>query len=105
MILKKANIAAPTLPKQTVDVPELGGEVVVRGLLLKDRLALFADADAGQAQVSKLLAATVVDADNEPVYTAAQWEEFGAAHFAASLRLFDVSRKLSGLDAEAAEKN
>lgn len=104
-ILKKANIQAPTLPKETVDVPELGGEVVVSGLLLKDRIELFAAAETGGAQLSRLLAATVLDADGVPVYTQEEWEQFGAQHFAAALRLFDVARRLSGLDAEVAKKN
>ncbi len=104
-VLKKANIAAPVLPKETVDVPELGGEVIVRGLLLSERLALLSEAENGEAKLSSLLAATVVDADGAAVYDAQQWEEFGARHFAAALRLFAVAKRLCGLDAEVAEKN
>lgn len=104
-LLKKAEIPAPVLPQETVDVPELGGEVIVRGLLLKDRIALFSAAESGGAQLSRLLAATVVDADQVPVYTTEQWEQFGAQHFGAALALFGVARRLSGLDAEVAEKN
>lgn len=107
-LLKKSQIASPVLPKETVDVAELGGEVVVRGLLLSERLALYAGAgDDGRvfAQIPVLLAQTVVDADNAPVFDAAQWEAFGAQHMEAALRLFAVAKRLSGLDAEAAAKN
>lgn len=104
-LLKKDNIPAPVLPKEVVEVAELGGDVVVRGLLLKDRLSLFKAADDGAAHVSKLLSATVIDADDQPVYSEQQWEEFGSKNFAAVLRLFDVARRLSGLQAEVATKN
>jgi hypothetical protein len=104
--LKKADIKPPVLPKETVEVPELEGEVIVRGLLLRDRIALFAGADSDNtAQLSKLLAATVIDIDGVQVYTADQWEEFGAKNFDACIRLFNVARRLSGLNAEVAQKN
>ena len=104
-ILKKSQIPAPVLPTEAVEVPELGGEVVVRGLLLKDRLALFLDSDKGHANLSRLLAATVRDGDGLPVFSADEWEVFGTQNFEAVVRLFSVARRLSGLDAEIAEKN
>lgn len=107
MALKRDQIAAPVLPKEAVEVPEMGGEVVVRGLLLRERLALFDDAKGGEryGHISAVLAACVVDADGRQVWSAEQWEQFGARHFEAALRLFDVARRLSGLDAEERKKN
>lgn len=105
-LLKKANIPAPVLPKETVEVPELGGEVVVRGMLLRERIDLFFDAEKnGHGHLSKVLAATVIDADGVPVYTRDEWEQFGARNTSAVLRLFEVAKRMSGLDAEAATKN
>lgn len=105
-LLKKSEIATPVLPRETVDVPELGGEVVVQGMLLRDRIGLFFDAEkTGHGQLCKVLAVTVVDADGVQVYTQDEWEAFGAKHAAAVIRLFDVSRRLSGFDAEVAAKN
>jgi len=105
--LKKSEIKAPVLPKEAVQVDELGGEVIVRGLLLRERLAIFSGSDDGQkfAHVGELLAATVLDADGLQVYTAQQWDEFGAKHFGAVMQLFQVARRLSGIDAEVAQKN
>lgn len=108
MALKKADIKPPVLPREAVEVVELGGEVVVRGLLLRERLALFDDALAGAQKyghISAVLAACVVDAEGEPVYTVEQWEQFGAAHFEAALALFKVAQRLSGLDVEERKKN
>lgn len=105
-ILKRANIAPPAPPSEAVQVDAMGGEVVVRGLLLRDRLALATAGGADKfGQVSALLAASVVDADGEPVWTQQQWEAFGARHFEEALRLFVVAQRLSGLDAEETEKN
>ncbi len=104
--LKKADIKPPVLPKETVEVPEFGGEVIVRGLMLRDRIALFTSAGTdNSAHLSKLLAATVVDADGVQIYTDEEWEEFGAKNFDACIRLFNVARRLSGLNAEVAHKN
>lgn len=107
MTLKKAEIKPPVLPKEAVEVAELGGEVVVRGLLLRERLALFDAANGSEryGHLSAVLAASVIDGDGEPIYTAQEWEEFGAVHFEAALKLFNVARRLSGLDAEERKKN
>lgn len=120
-LLRKCNIPKPSLHKETVDVPELGGEVVVRGTMLDERLALVfgaapAPKEAGQPtaeddpresyqHIARLLAYAVIDADGEPVYTIDEWAEFGGQHFAATLRLYKIARRLSGMDAGEAKKN
>lgn len=107
-LLNKSQIASPVLPRETVDVPALGGEVVVRGLLFSERLALFARVDKDGkafAEIPELLALTVLDGEGAAVFTAAEWEAFGAQHMEALLGLFAVAKRLSGLDAEAAAKN
>lgn len=124
-MLQRADVRAPVLPKETVDVPALGGEVVVCGLLLSDRLALSAlqadlatppegasEADAEQAQrragaqiVFHTLARCVVLADDKPLYSPAEWDHFGAAHPEAVLGLYRKARALSGQDEAQNEKN
>lgn len=105
-VISRGAVAAPVLPKRTVEVPELGGEVVVRGLLLRDRLTLLASPEVRDfGRVTRMLAATVLADDGEPLWTEAEWDEFGAAHSDACLRLFDVAMELSGLKAEPLEKN
>lgn len=103
-VLNKANIPAPTLPKKVVPVPQLDGKVIIRGLLLSDRVAILNKARAGGLLISELLAKTVVDADGEPIYTSQEWEEFGASNFETCLDLFKEAKALSGLDAEVSEK-
>ena len=108
MALKKSDIKAPVLPKEAVLVAELGGEIIVTGLLLSDRLSLFAGInEEGKAfsHIPRVLASTVQDADGAKLFTEQEWEVFGAQNFEATLAIFAVSRRLSGLDSEAAEKN
>lgn len=109
MALDRSQIPAPVLPKEAVPVPSLGGEVIVHGLLLRDRLRLFAEArEEGAvryASVSSMLAATVTGGDGKPLYTVDEWETFGALHLDEALDLFAVAKRLSGLDSEDAEKN
>lgn len=112
MALKRDNIAAPVLPKEAHAVAGLGGEVIVRGLLLGERLTLIDAAATPSAagkfdHVAAVLAVTVTDDDGQPVWTAAQWETFGATQdgFAEAMRLFRIAQRLSGLDVEERQKN
>lgn len=107
MALSRGELRLPPLPKKTVDVPELGGEVIVQGLLLRDRLRLVDESAQPQsfARVAQMLAATVIDPAGQPLLTVEEWEQFGAVHFEAALRIFSVSVELAGLKVDAAEKN
>lgn len=115
-VVNRASVPAPTLPKEAVTVEALGGDVVVRGMLLTQRLALQArmrhlrasapeGTDPAIAIVPELLAQAVVDDAGEPVFSTAQWELFGAQHQAQALGLFNTAMRLSGFDAEATAKN
>ena len=105
MILKSST-PAPSLPEETVTVQELGGEVLVRGMLLKDRLSIALA--EGYERMAAMLAACVFANDDKgqptPLYTADEWERFGSRHYAAAINLWDVTRRLSDIDGEAAEK-
>ena len=108
MAINRNDLVKPELPREIVAVPALGGEVIVRGLLLGERLGLFADLrEDGKSytHISKLLAATVVCDDGQPLMREAEWEAFGGQHFTEALDLFAVARRMSGLDAEVIEKN
>ena len=108
MAINRNDLIKPELPRETVAVPALGGEVIVRGLLLGERLALFADLrDDGKtyAHISKMLAPTVIGEDGAALMSEAEWEAFGGVHFGEALELFAVARRLSGLDAEVIAKN
>lgn len=102
MAISRDQLRRPALPKETVDVPALGGEVVVRGLLLSERLEWAGN--AGFAQVAKALATCVTLDDGKPALTAEEWEAFGGAHLEAAIDLFQIVKRLSGLGGEAEKK-
>lgn len=107
MALKRSDIPRPILPMEAISVAELGGEVIVRGLRLSERLELGTrhDIEEGYArQMLRILAACVIDADHEPIFTVDEWEAFGAKHPKPTVELWDVASRLSGLNAEDAEK-
>lgn len=121
-LLKRADVRAPVLPKETVAVEALGGDVVVAGLLLSQRLALHALnarlsqpqpgedeaaalTRAGAQMVAHTLAQCVVLEDGQHLYSVEQWEAFGASNPSAALDLFDRVRALNGMDGKGAEKN
>lgn len=121
--LQRDQVRAPVLPKEAVPVASLGGEVVVRGLLLSEQMALSAmvvRASAAQAagesedaaairarsqKVAETLARCVVLDDDKPLYTAAEWDVFGAQHPDDALKLYHTAQRLNGEDPEAAAKN
>jgi len=121
-LLKRNEVKTPSLRKETVTVEALGGDVVVRGLLLSELIerhqvvqsskkqaagetAEQAAARAGAQICALTLAKTVCLADGEPLYSVHEWEMFGAQHPGQALQLFHVSERLSGQVAGAVEKN
>lgn len=124
-VVNRNTVAAPTLPKETVEVEALGGEVIVRGLLLTERLALesrlasareqaakaVADGNTkaapsvGEIAVPALLTACVLDAEGKALWTEEQWQAFGCRHQGQALALFNVAWRLSGFEREVEAKN
>ena len=97
-VLKKSSVTTPVLPKEQVPVEALGGEVIVQALTLGDRLDLSVD---GVRKLSNLMPVTlskcVVDRDGEPIFSAQEWDVWGANNIDAVISLFDVVQRLSGV--------
>jgi hypothetical protein len=104
MPLNRSQLKAPELAAEPVNVPELGGEVVVQAMMMSDRLQIATAALPQFAHVAEVLARSVVDDEGERVWTAAQWEIFGGQHQDAAWRLFEIAQRLSKLGG-ADEKN
>ena len=109
MAIKRSDIKTPVLPREAVQVDALGGEVVVRGMLLRDRLDFMAKAAAdkadGIALTYELMALCVVADDEKPFYTAAEWEVFSSAESVAFFALLARVQSLNGFDGEAVKKS
>lgn len=122
MVLSRDNATSPVLPEEIVPFPPAGGDVLVRGLLMSQRLAndrlhqadrlprdgeteLQAQARAGARIVMRVLAQAVVDEDRQPLFTEDEWDCWGATHRSDVFRIFNVAMRLSGHDLEVIEKN
>lgn len=106
MALTREQLKRAVVPRETVEVPELGGEVIVRGLRLSERLELAASASAARqfSGLAQLLAWCVVDEDGQPLMSVAEWEDWGGQCADAAVRLLEVAHRLSGLYSEPAKK-
>ena len=108
MVINRDSLKPPTLPKETVHCPELGGDVVIRGPMASARISLqrMANADMGVEKLAPvLLASSVVDADDKPLFTEEQWDAWGGGHYTAYLNLFNVAMRLWGFASEENRKN
>ncbi|HZX85535.1 MAG TPA: hypothetical protein VFF19_18330 [Reyranella sp.] len=124
MALDRSQIALPSLPEELVPVPSLGGDVLVRGMLLNEslehdtrvRLASAAlpgesedeaRARAGSAVIGMTLHVCVVDEAGNRLFSAAEWNRIGVTdeHRADIYKLFNVARRLSGREKADVSKN
>lgn len=122
MAIARDAIAPAVLPRETVQVDAIGGEVVVQGFDMQQMLAFHAhrrrlvvplDGEspddaierAGAALVPWALSRTVLADDGKPVYTEDQWRAFGGRHAVACIELYHVAMRLSGSDDSAEKKS
>jgi len=106
-VLKRSELRRPTLAKETVEVPELGGDVVVRGMLLSERMAAANEEENLERRMRSMpmvLSWCVLDADGEALMTVDEWQAFGGHHPMAAVRLFNVVQRLSLIHPEDVEK-
>ena len=112
MALSKNQILATNdIKKETVSVPEWGGEVIVKALSGSERdeyeSSLF-DGNKSKASMAnvraKLCALSMVDDSGERMFTLKEAKELGNKSAAALDRVFKVAQDLSGLGAGAIEE-
>lgn len=116
-LLSRAEILqAPDIQTETVDVPEWGGSVLVRGLSGDQRDAYEESLMTGKGQARdvktrgmrvKLVVRCIVDEAGVPLFTEADVEALTNKSSAPLQRLFTVAQRLCGFGdkAEAASGN
>ena len=92
-VIRRADAPKAIRPKETVDVPELGGEVIVQMPTLSDQLAIMEFEK--YKQPAETLARSVIDADGERLYSAEEWEIKAVQHPGAANQLLEVAKALS----------
>lgn len=121
MAIDRSQIRRVDLPTEEINVPEIGGEVTVRGMDLPTHMAFQAErrrltrprdgeteddakTRAGAPLAALVLEACVLAGDGLPVYTRAEWGAFGVRHPEVMTRLWEAAIRLSGHDAAAEKK-
>ena len=115
MVLSKEQILqADDLKRETVDIPEWGGEVLLRELRGRERDAFEEGSMDSKRNVTmtnmraRLVALSAIDEEGERLFTAKEAKELGDKSATALNRLFEVCCRLSGItseDVDALEKN
>ena len=109
---RAAILAAPDITTEDVDIPEWGGTVRVRGLTASQRDQFESESLKGKGgNVSmnllniraRLVALSVVDDDNNPLFTDRDVHVLGGKSASAVDRIFDVATRLSGIGASDVE--
>lgn len=120
-LVKRAALPQVELRTERVTVESLGGDVIVRGVMLADTLRLAqlraraarplegetdddAQLRAGAEYAAQVLALQVVDGDGEPLMPATQWSIWGGGNAGEFNRLYDAAARLRG-EAGDTEKN
>lgn len=106
MALSRSQLTLPQLPQETVTVEALGGEIILRGMLLSEHLDLVQRREEiGYRRLSYTLAACAVDEEGKPLMTVDEWERFGAMHSEQAFTLFGIANRLSGLSPPEEKKS
>ena len=104
ILSKDAILAADDLPRETVNVPEWGGEVLVRTMSGTDRDAFEAsllEKDGRMENVrARLVALTLCDAQGDRLFDDSQSVALGRKSARALDRVFSVAQRLNGIGVE-----
>ena len=112
MLTRDAILVGPKLKTEIVEVPEWGGAVRVREMTGLERDEFESGiVEAGGVENpgaikglrAKTVALTVIDDDGKRFFTDADVASLGQLSASALNRVFEVSSRLSGLEADAVE--
>lgn len=113
LLSRDALLGATTLPTETIQIPELGGAVIVRGLSGTDRDAyetsLFMQKKGKRVENlqnarARLVVLCVVTEAGERVFTPADVAAVGAMRADVLDKIFTVAKQLSGLSDDDVEE-
>lgn len=106
LLARDEILSVQDLPVERVEVPEWGGDVLMRGLTAAERDAFeqsVIEMQGKSAKVkmqnlrAKLVALSIVDEDGNRLFTQADAEALGKKSGAVMSRLFEVAQRLSGM--------
>ena len=106
MLLSKQQILeAADLPRETVEVPEWGGSVIVQGLSAAESRELFNDAGNKDSFAVRLLVASLVDEDGTRLFSYEDISALAAKSSQVLARVVKVANRINLFDVGDATKN
>lgn len=106
---KDAILGVKDLKRETVAVPEWGGEVIIQEITAYDRDALFREINEGSTVniAARVLVRCLVDQNGERLFLDEEAGRLGQRSTAVLNRLFEVAQRLNAIngDPEEAVKN
>ena len=105
MLDKKTILGAKDLPTEAVDVPEWGGQVIVRTLSGLEKNVWESGNLVGNKvnlrnMTARLCAICIVDEKGKRLFSDADAESLGRKSAKALERVFDVAQRLNGMGAD-----
>lgn len=105
---RKAFLAAKVdVPQETVEVPELGASVVVRGMTGKEQTALYKSSSSKTGTLdqdhftARLIAACLVDSGGNRLLEDGEWEIVYQKFTQSFNRVAQAAMRVNGLGADA----
>lgn len=102
MALTRQDVPRPVIRKETVPVESLGGEVIVRQLLLTELLELGRRKLEREESLLQVLCWCCIDPSGEPLFSRDEWQAWGAAHPDEAAALYNTADRLTDFDAKKA---
>ncbi len=109
LLTRDEILGADDIKTEIIEVPEWGGEVKVKALTGAQRDRFEQNSVEGKGKDTKvnltnirarLVAASVVDDNNKPIFQDSDVKQLGAKSAVALNRVFEVAQRLSGLTEE-----
>lgn len=113
VLAKHLLLGATVPPQETVHIPELGGDVIVRGMTGAERDAFEVSLVEGKGRHraanlknlrAKLIVFCCVNEQGERIFTNADADQLGNVRADIVSRIYNVAQRLSGVSEEDAEE-
>lgn len=77
-VVSRKEAKLPPLRRKTIDVPELGGEVIAQALTLSESLRISMMDIEPRMRLPHILAVGILAADMKPLWSVGEWDQFGS---------------------------
>tara|TARA_R110000824_G_scaffold190864_2_gene372428 strand:+ start:223 stop:630 length:408 start_codon:yes stop_codon:yes gene_type:complete len=114
LLTREQILGADDLPKEVLDIPEWGGQIMIRTMSGSERDAFEASllGEGGKKDKQKMMldirarfaSLIVVDSDGKRLFTAKDIKELGKKSASALDRVLTAGQKLSGLTSDDVEE-